>query len=298
MKNSVLFLLFTFLFLEINAQERLVPYPHLSPIQKIETKVGIVEFGLVYSRPSMRGRKIFGDLVPFNKVWRTGANKNTKIIFHDNVMIGNNALEAGTYTIFTKPSADKWEIYFHTELDEYGAPEQLDPNNIKASIIVPTMTLDQTIETFSITFNNLQLNSADLVISWENTYVPIPIKIPTNKILNDRLAAERLVLADDYSAAAFILFEKQKRHPEALEAINQSIIITENGKPFEEWLKNADYSNRHLPNKYFLKSKILAALGKQKKAIAAAEISLKIAKKVNFDYYIQENLNNLKEWRE
>lgn len=296
MKKQLLLLFYTILFLQINAQDRLVPYPHLSPIQKIETKVGIVDFSLQYSRPSMRGRKIFGDLVPFNKIWRTGANKNSKIIFHDKVVIGDYELDAGTYTIFTKPNIDKWEIYFHTELDEYGAPEKLDPKNIIAKITVPVSTQDQTIETLAITFNNLTLNSADLVIAWENTLVFIPIKIPTNKIINDRLSKERMVLASDYSAAAFILFEKQHLHNEALEAINQAISLTENGKSFEAWFKNADYTNRHLPNNYRLKSEILAAIGAKEKAIKAAEISLKIARKVNNDFYIKENLKNLKKW--
>lgn len=296
MKKSLFLLLFTLLFLQIGAQERQIPYPRLSPLQKIETTVGIVDFTLVYFRPSMRGRKIFGDLVPYNEIWRTGANKNTKIVFDDNVMIGENELMAGTYTIFTKPSVDKWEIYFHVELDEYGAPEKLDPKNIKAKIIVPAISLDQTVETFSITFNNLKLNSADLVIAWENTYVPIPIKIPTSKIIHDRILKEREVLASDYRAAAFILFEKQKLNQQALDAINQAILITANGKSFEEWFENADYSNRHLPNNYRIKSEIFAALGEQKKAIKAAEISLRIANKVNSDFYIKENLNNLKNW--
>jgi len=124
MKKTIFLLFFTLFFLQINAQEKQIPYPHLSPLQKIETKVGIVDFTLVYSRPSMRGRKIFGDLVPYNKIWRTGANKNTKIVFHDQVMIGDTELDAGTYTIIAKPNIDKWEIYFHTELDEYGIPEK------------------------------------------------------------------------------------------------------------------------------------------------------------------------------
>jgi len=109
MKKQLLLLILLGSFLAINAQERLVPYPHLSPLQKIETKVGIVDFTLVYSRPSIRGRKIFGDLVPYNKIWRTGVNKNTRIVFHDNVIIGDSELKAGTYTIFTKPGVDNWE---------------------------------------------------------------------------------------------------------------------------------------------------------------------------------------------
>ena len=296
MKKQLLLLFYSIIFLQLNGQERLIPYPHLSPIQKIETKVGIVDFTLQYSRPSMRGRKIFGELVPYNQIWRTGANKNSKIIFHDKVIIGDYELDPGTYTLFTKPNIEKWEIYFHTELDEYGAPEKLDSKNIIAKITVPSITQSQTVETLSITFNNFTLNSTDLVIAWENTSVFIPIKIPTNEIINNRLSKERMVLASDNSAAAFILFDKQNRYQEALQTINQAISLTENGKSFEEWFKNADFNNRHLPNSYRLKSEILAALGAHEKAIEAAEISLKIARKVNSDFYIKENLKNLEKW--
>ena len=105
------------------------------------------------------------------------------------------------------------------------------------------------------------------------------------------------MLASDYSSAAFILFEKQKCYQQALDAVNEAIRITENGKSFRNWIENADYSNRHLPNNYRLKSEILATLEKEKEAITAAEISLKIARQVKNDFYIKENLKNLESWK-
>jgi len=117
---------------------------------------------------------------------------------------------------------------------KWGIPENIDPKNITAKIVVPAITKNHRIETLSIAFDNLTLNSADLIIAWENTYVSIPIKIPANQIINDRLSKERRVLASDYSAAAFILFDKQQLHQEALEVINLAISTTENGKSFEE----------------------------------------------------------------
>ena len=298
MKKLILFTLFTIFYLKINAQEKHIPYPHLSPLQKIESRIGIIGVKLVYSRPSMRGRKIFGALVPYGEIWRTGANKNTKIIFEEKVMIGDYELEAGTYALFTKPNIDKWEIYFHTELDEYGAPEKLDPKNILAKITVPTIPLQKTQETLSITFDNLTLNAATLAIVWENTYVPIPIKIPTAKIIEKRLSNERMLLSSDYSAAAFILFDKQNLNQEALQAINRSIALLENGNSFEDWLKTADLNNWHLPNNYRLKSEILAKLGERDQAIKSAELSLIIARKIKNEFYTNENLKNLEKWKE
>ena len=86
--------------------------PQPSPFQKIEQKVGLTDVTLEYSRPSMKGRAIYGGLVPYDKLWRTGANANTKITFSDDVMIGETELKAGSYAIFTKPGMSSWEVMF------------------------------------------------------------------------------------------------------------------------------------------------------------------------------------------
>ena len=297
MKKLMLLILLTIVSITLQAQKKQVPYPHLSPLQTIESRIGIIDVKLVYSRPSMRGRKIFGDLVPYGKIWRTGANKNTKIVFEDKVMIGNYELEAGTYSLFTKPNIDEWEIYFHTELDEYGVAETLDPKNILAKITVPIIPLNKTQETLSITFDNLTLNSAVLAIIWENTYVPIPINISVANVIDEKIKKERMILSSDYSAAAFILFEKEQLSSEALQAINWAISLLENGKSFEEWFKTADLNDFHLPNNYRLKSEIHAELGEMDNAIKYAELSLKIARAIKNEFYINENLKNLEKWK-
>ena len=87
--------------------------PQPSPIAKVEQKVGLTDISIEYSRPNMRGRTIFGDLVPYNTMWRTGANANTKITFSDGVTIGGKELKAGSYAVFTKPNTDNWDVYFY-----------------------------------------------------------------------------------------------------------------------------------------------------------------------------------------
>lgn len=281
----------------LTAQERQVVDPAKSPFQKITTKIGVIEVTLEYSRPSMRGRKIFGELTPFNKIWRTGANINTKITFGNKVSIEGYELAAGSYTIFTRPNTDQWEIYFHKELSEYGAPDTLDMRNVVAKALVKPIQLNRTIETLTINFDNLTNNSAVLGIAWENTYIPIPIKAITEKALVEKLALERKNLMDDYRAAANIYLEVEGNGQKALEAIDQSITLLLNGQSLKQWLKNADLSDRHLPNKHRIKSLALAQLGKYKEAIKVAKISLKIAKLVKDDFYTQQNLKNIEKWK-
>ncbi len=136
----------------VNAQ---INGPRLSPSEKIETTIGMVEVELIYSRPSMRNRKIFGALVPFNEIWRTGANLNTKITFSEDVRVGNQSLAAGSYSIFSIPSQTSWEIYFHKELNDYGAPKSLISENILATLIVKPMMLSDQVETFGFSFNEI-----------------------------------------------------------------------------------------------------------------------------------------------
>lgn len=250
MKKIILFFLFIFPSLFSTAQERQVDYLRLSPQMKIETKIGVVDVELKYCRPSMRGRKIFGGLETYDQVWRTGANKNTKITFGDNVIIGDQELEAGEYSLFTRPNKNHWEVYFHTLLDEYGAPKTLAPENIIASITVPAQSLERDIETLSISFENLTHDAADLTIAWERTMVQVSIKVPTYEVLQKRLDNERMVLSNDYSTAAFNLFDKIKDSKNALVAINHAIDLMMNNQSFDDWLKAADLSDRHLPSEY------------------------------------------------
>lgn len=298
MKKALFIILCIALSINLIGQERLIATPKLSPFQKTEIKVGIVDVELEYSRPSMRGRTIFGDLVPYDKIWRTGANKNTKIVFKDKVRIGKTDLEAGTYTIFTKPNEDKWEVYFHTLLDEYGSPDTLDEKNIVAQITVPAIKLNRDIETLSIDFENLTANSAILAISWERTFIPIKIEIPTGNLMEERLAVQNKNLASEYSTAAWNYFKIEGENEKALKAINQAIALAEGDETFEEWLSKIDLKDWSLPWKYQVKSEILGALDNNKEAIEAAEKSLKIAETLTVKTsYPKTNKVNIEKWK-
>ncbi|MEL7423819.1 MAG: DUF2911 domain-containing protein [Bacteroidota bacterium] len=296
MKKSSVLIILALLTIHLTAQERQVFDPKLSPLQRTELKIGIVDVSLEYSRPSMRGRTIFGDLVPYDKIWRTGANLNTMLTFNQPLLFGGVLVQAGTYTLFTKPGQEEWEVYIHQEWPEFGAPATLDPKNIVAQFQVPAQEMSRTVETLSIGFDQLSRKAAVLSIAWEQTYVPIPIEVPTGLILDEILARERETLMEDYRAAANIYFAVDKNSEAALAAIDQSILLLLNGKSFEEWLAAADLTDRHLPNKFRLKSEILADLGRREEAIQFARTSLRIAELVDDDYYKQLNEENLLKW--
>ncbi|MBQ4804679.1 DUF2911 domain-containing protein [Aquimarina sp. MMG015] len=295
MKNALLLvsILFT---ATLTAQISKLTNPKLSPFQKTEIKIGIVDVSLEYSRPSMRGRKIFGALEPYDKVWRTGANKNTKIVFSDYVIIGDVEVAPGTYTIFTKPSVDTWDVYFHAEIDEYGVPDTFNPKNSIVQLNVPVIKLDKEIETLGITFDNLTANAAILNISWEKIKIAVPIKIPTDKILKNYLSKKNTSLSREYSLAAYIYFDKEKDSKKALATIKKSIEIEEKGMSFELWLKNANLEDQRLAYNYYLKSQILYDLDEKEEAIKSARQSLIIAEKIKSEYYINTNTENIKAW--
>ena len=126
----------------INAQ---VETPQPSPISKLEQKVGLTDVTVEYSRPGVKGRTVFGDLVPYGKMWRTGANKNTTITFSDDVVIGKKTLKSGTYAIFATPNKETWDIVFYTNTENWGTPENWDESNVAAKATVKAhLTIKET----------------------------------------------------------------------------------------------------------------------------------------------------------
>ena len=115
MKRIVLFAFALTLMFSVNAQ---IETPQPSPFSKVEQKVGLTDVSLEYSRPGMRGRTIFGNLVPYDAIWRTGANARTKITFSTDVTVDGQTLKAGSYAVYTKPNEKSWEVYFYTEANE------------------------------------------------------------------------------------------------------------------------------------------------------------------------------------
>lgn len=152
--------------------------PAASPLSHLEQKVGFTDMELEYSRPSMKGRAIFGTLVPYNKLWRTGANAYTTISFSTDVTIAGTAVKAGKYSIFTKPGASNWEVFFYAESEGRGTPKEWDASKIVATASVPVSAMTMNVETFTITVDDLKDDSAKLGFAWEKSYVAVSITVP------------------------------------------------------------------------------------------------------------------------
>ena len=138
--------------------------PKASPLAKVEQKVGLADISISYSRPSVRGRVIFGDVLPFGEIWRLGANENTKITSSDAMIFGKDTLAAGTYGLYAKPEKKQWEIYFYTETNNWGMPEVWSDSKVAYKTIIPLEEKKDIQENLSITLENITNDGANIQI--------------------------------------------------------------------------------------------------------------------------------------
>ena len=264
--------------------EAQVKTPQSSPKTTVNQVVGLTDVTVEYSRPSAKGRVVFGDLVPFGKLWRTGANQNSMVTFSDDVVIKGNTLKKGKYAIFTTPKADMWEVIFYTDTENWGTPAKWDANKVALSTMVDPTALGNHVETFTIGVNNLTNDSATLDISWEKTMVSIKFEVPTKKAA---MASIEKVLAgptgNDYFSAAQYFYQADGDMKKALEYVNKAVSSVKEGQDVPFW---------HLR----LKSLIQAKLGDKAGAIATAKLSIAGAEKEKNDDYVKMNNDSIKEW--
>ncbi len=149
--------------------------PIASPKQTIEQQFSLSKISVEYGRPSVKGRKIFGELVPYNKVWRAGANAATKITFGQNVNFGGKMVNAGSYSLFVIPTEKEWKIILNSVADQWGAYEYNEKMNI-AEVAVPVQKLNDKQETLEISFQPIDDHATNLVIKWDNSQAMVPIK--------------------------------------------------------------------------------------------------------------------------
>ena len=254
--------------------------PAPSPSATMKQMVGLTEVEVNYSRPSMRGRTIFGDLVPYGNLWRTGANANTTVNFSDNVTIGDQELKAGSYAVFTKPAADQWEVIFYSDTSNWGTPAKWDESKVAARAMVPVVKVPGAVETFTITLDNVSNNSASLGMWWENTYAAVSFGVPTrDKAMKSIEAAMAGPSGNDYFSAASYYFQEGVEMEKAKEWIDKAVDMN----PDAFWMSRQQ-------------SLIYARMGDTKGAIAAAQKSLAAAQKAGNADYIKMNQESLKEW--
>jgi hypothetical protein len=264
------------------ATELKISTPQPSPLGKISQRVGLTDIDIAYSRPGVKGRTIFGELVAFGKIWRTGANSNTKITFSSDVMMDGQTLKAGSYGLYSIPNKDTWEIIFYSEADKNGVPRDWDDNKIAAKTTVKVGSMPMNIETFTIAFNDVTSTSTIIGLLWEKTYVGIKIEVPTDQMVSATIDAVMAASpkAGDYYNAAIYYSQKDKDLKKANEWMEKAMSMIE--KPGFWQLRQ--------------QSLIYAKIGETEKAIATAKKSLEGAKAAKNEAYIKMNSESLKEW--
>ncbi|MBQ4805214.1 DUF2911 domain-containing protein [Aquimarina sp. MMG015] len=261
----------------VNAQLKV---PALSPSSKTTQTVGLTEIEIEYSRPSKRNRIIFGEngIIPFGELWRTGANAATKISFSDDLTISGIALKKGSYTILTKPNESNWQIYLYT----YKSGNWTTYVNQKPIVSFTTKTIEkkEVSESFLIYIDTITLDSAELVFSWGTIKIILPLKFNTHEKTMSNI--EKVLSGPsnfDYFQAALYLHETQKDLNTALSYI-QKVTKAENPLFFQ----------------VYRESLILADMDRKPEAIAVAQKSLELSKKVGNKDLIRLNERNIKKW--
>jgi hypothetical protein len=281
MKKILITAALVFTFALTDAQVRT---PQASPHALIEQNVGLSDVKIDYSRPSARGRSVYGELVPFGKLWRTGANANTIITFSDDVVISGKTLPKGQYALYTLPKADSWDIIFYADTNNWGLPEKWDDKKEVLRATVKPEFLSRNVETFTIGVNGLDNDFAYLELAWEKTMVALKFEVPTKKAaLASIEAALAGPTANDYFASAQYYYQSGADMNKALAWINTAIEKTPKGKDVPYFILRQ-------------KSLIQAKMGDKKGAIETAKLSQAAAEKANNNDYVKMNKDSIMEW--
>lgn len=250
--------------------------PASSPITKVEQQFSISSIDLEYSRPAMKGRKIFGDMIPFGKLWRTGANATSKITFKEKVTFGGVEVQPGTYSIYTIPNKDSWTVILNSGLKNWGLSGYNKEEDV-AKVEAKVQKLNHNVENLTIDLNNITTTSAHLTIAWEQTMIEVEI-VANNKdqilaYLDQQLKTDK----PPYQQAANYYLDQNYKLEEAIKFADKA--IESNQDAF--WL-------------HWLKARIYAKQGNKVEAIKSATISAEKAKGTDYEAEYQKNLENLK----
>jgi hypothetical protein len=270
MKKIVLpFVLVSFFYLSSISQQIKTPAP--SPPQFVKQDFGLSAIELSYSRPGVKGRKVFGDLVPYGKVWRTGANAATTLTFGDDVIIGGTKIPAGKYGLLTIPGESDWTIIITKQLDVVN-PILYKQDQDVVRVTTQSNQLPFPLESFTILFANVTGSSCDLQLIWDKTFLSFPIKTEIDS----------KVMAQIDNA-----MNKDNRP-----YFNAAMYYMDNGKDLNkalEWFNKATDAD---PTAYFVfyqKAKCLAKMGKKQDAVSVAQKSMQLSKDAKNDDYVVLN---------
>ena len=276
---TILFLLF------FNVSFSQIQTPRISPASNLKQTVGLTDIEINYNRPSKRGRVVFGNLVPYGKIWRTGANSGTELTFSTDVTVAGSVINAGTYTLFTIPNEESWEVMLYSQTDLWSVPRDWDESKIifRSSFDANVSTDGDSMETFSIWIGNVTNNDCHLNMGWDNTVVNIKIDVPTKEIVEKSILS---VLdgpepkASDYYAAAVYYREENMKMDKALVWMKKFFEMTDQPRFF------------HL-RQYAL---ILAANKDFMGAVNVSRRSLRLSMQADNQDYVKMNTESIAEW--
>jgi hypothetical protein len=255
--------------------------PKASPSSRLEQRVGLTDITITYSRPSVNGRIIFGDLVPYNEYWRLGANESTKLTCTDILIFGKDTLKAGAYALYAKPSATEWQVAFYTEYGNWGMPQKWDESKVAFTVKTPVINVHDKVENLTIDINNMDNDGGDIVIAWDKVKIQIPFSVSVKEKV---LASIKKVMsgptANDYHTAAKYYLEEKIDDKQALEWVEKAITM----RPEAYWMLRT-------------KSLIQASLGKYNEAISTAEQCLKLAESDGDTAYVSQCKNSIADWK-
>jgi hypothetical protein len=246
-----------------------IKIPAPSPGQTIKQDFSLSTIEVNYSRPVIKGRKIFGDIVPFGKLWRTGANSPTKFTFGEDVKVAGQSLKAGSYQVMSIPSEKSWVIIFSKGTNgvfNYNPAEDV------LKVTVPSTALSNSVESFSIQFSDVSANKLNIQLSWDKTSVSIPVETDVDAKIMGSIDRAMNVDSKPYFEAASYYFETGRDIKKAL-----------------EWATKATESNPTAYWVFHLKAKIQVKIGDKVGAKATALKSIELAKAGKNDDYVALN---------
>jgi hypothetical protein len=246
--------------------------PQPSPTQNVKQNFGLSTIELSYSRPGIKGRKIFGDLVPYGQVWRTGANQATTLAFGEEVTIGGTKVPAGKYGLLSIPGEKEWTIIISKQTD-VTSPDAYKQDQDVVRVNVMPMQLPFPIETFTISFDDMKSSSCNLSLMWDKVYLAFPITTDVDsKVMK---AIDNIMNKDNrpYFSAASYYYDNGKDLNQALTWVNKATEAIPNTQP---WV-------------HTLKTRILAKMGKKEEAMAAAKNAIRIATETKFPEFVKQN---------
>jgi hypothetical protein len=252
-----------------NAQQFKSPAP--SPLQTVKQAFALSDITVEYSRPSAKGRVVYGDVVPFGKVWRTGANGATKITFGEDVKVEGVAVTAGTYALYSVPNKDSWEIMLYKDLTLGGNVADYKKENEVARFTVKTKALNDKVETFSIDIADMSSTTANIEMNWEKTRVAFSVVADIDAKMMKSIETALATDSRPYFQSANYYYENNKDMAKALEYVNKA--VDQNPKAF--WVLQ-------------LKAKIQTKMNDKKGAIASAEQVVVLATEAKNDDYVKQ----------